>query len=450
MYSNRKIQLELLSLLCSPTIIMFQTFLFTAGKFYGFIIFVLFAFHLNAQPARDSILKLADNFYLEKKFPTAASLYSKAGSISQFKANKQGDYYNAACCYALAKDKPNAYKYLRIAIASGYNNLEHLKVDTDLESLHKDKKWAAILKSVKPAATGDPLASKVIDSDVKNFWTAYDLAKKDTAHAVAIYQKAYIGKATPALEFYYVNKIGSLEKFIQLHNQRKKYYKSIRASTLKAATLKDRYQKSFAALKNIYPNAMFPNIYFVIGRLRSGGTVSKDGLILGIDQAAMSPHADTTELSDWEKHNISRLADLPYTVAHELIHYQQNGMADDTTLLKGAILEGMADFIGELISGKTSNERLKIFMNSKEKQQRIWNEFKKEMYLNRSNNWIANSEQETPDRPADLGYWVGYEICKAYYENAADKQQAIDDMLHIKDYRAFLEKSKLDEKIAGN
>ena len=45
------------------------------------------------------------------------------------------------------------------------------------------------------------------------------------------------------------------------------------------------------------------------------------------------------------------------------------------------------------------------------------------MYLDRAYNWIANSEQETDDKPADLGYWVGYQICKAYYEQATNKKK---------------------------
>ncbi len=59
-------------------------------------------------------------------------------------------------------------------------------------------------------------------------------------------------------------------------------------------------------------------------------------------------------------------------------------MAGDTTLLCACILEGMADFLGELISGKTSNEQLHIFAKGKEKI--IWKNFKKEMYLNKADN----------------------------------------------------------------
>ena len=120
----------------------------------------------------------------------------------------------------------------------------------------------------------------------------------------------------------------------------------------------------------------------------------------------------------------------------------------DTTLLKAAIVEGMADFIGELISGKSSNERLLIYGKGKEK--RIWADFKKEMYLDKASNWIANGDQETADKPTDLGYWVGYQICKAYYDNAKDKEQAIYDMLHITDYKKFLKESKIDKQFGSD
>jgi Predicted Zn-dependent protease (DUF2268) len=233
-----------------------------------------------------------------------------------------------------------------------------------------------------------------------------------------------------ALQFYYLNKIDNIQNFVYMHNARKKYYASIRANTFKAAQLSPTYQKSFINLKNIYPAAIFPPVYFVIGKLNSAGTVSGDGLILGIDQACMSPTADTTELNTWEKRNISTFQRLPNTVAHELIHYEQYGMASDTTLLAAAIKEGMADFIGELISGKFNNDRLLVYAKGKEKI--IWAGFKKEMYLDRAYNWIANSDQETAEKPADLGYWVGYQICKAYYEQAKDRKKAIYAMLHIK------------------
>lgn len=107
----------------------------------------------------------------------------------------------------------------------------------------------------------------------------------------------------------------------------------------------------------------------------------------------------------------------------------------------------MGDFIGELISGEPANKALFSWAKGKEKQ--IWNKFKADMYYDRYDNWIANSKNSTPDNLPDQGYWVGYQICKAYYEQSKDKKQAIQDMLHIRDYKAFLATSKWAEKVAA-
>jgi hypothetical protein len=64
-------------------------------------------------------------------------------------------------------------------------------------------------------------------------------------------------------------------------------------------------------------------------------------------------------------------------------------------------------------------------------------------------NWIANGKQETADKPADLGYFVGYKICQSYYQEMADKKQAVHDILNINDYPAFLAKSRYAAKLAA-
>ncbi|MBC7868547.1 MAG: hypothetical protein H7X88_13510, partial [Gloeobacteraceae cyanobacterium ES-bin-316] len=52
--------------------------------------------------------------------------------------------------------------------------------------------------------------------------------------------------------------------------------------------------------------------------------------------------------------------------------------------------------------------------------------------------WLYNGISVTTQRPADLGYYVGFKICAAYYQKAPDKLQAISAILHIKNYQDFL------------
>jgi hypothetical protein len=409
------------------------------------LVFLLVANISFSQSAVDSLMRLGNKLYKQKQFDKAASLWEQGAVLEENKLSKNTNYAYAASAYASAKDSANSFRCLELAVYKfGFNDVPSLKNDDSYEFMKTSSRWKKVLKFIKPTYSTNPKRLKIIDSDVHNFWKAYDLAEKDPLNAEKIYMNNYINKGTMALQYYYINKINNINNFVYMHNLKKKYYATIRKNTLKATEFKARYQESFINLKKIYSEAIFPPVYFVIGKLRSAGTASSEGLILGIDQACMSLSADTTELSDWEKANISTFENLPYTVAHELIHFQQGGMASDTTLLKAAILEGMADFIGELISGKSANQSLLVY--GKGKEQEIWKDFKKEMYLDRAYNWVGNGEQKNSDKPSDLGYWVGYQICKAYYEQAKNKKKAIYEMLHIKDYRTFLEQSKLDEK----
>ena len=45
------------------------------------------------------------------------------------------------------------------------------------------------------------------------------------------------------------------------------------------------------------------------------------------------------------------------------------------------------------------------------------------------------------DRPNDLGYWIGYEIVKSYFDKQEDKKQAIFDILAHSNQQQFLKES---------
>lgn len=392
------------------------------------------------------LLKLADSAYKNKDYLYAADCYKKLADKETIPYTKSNHYYQLSCCYAKAGDTAMGWTYLDSAILVGYSNYFRILTNPDLKALQSSKeRWKKIglLNKVTENSTSDPEKAELVTSDILNFWEAYDKATKDSIHSLAAFNDYYFKNASEGLKDYFSLRIYSTELFMNNLVAKKAFYKAIRKNTLRAEQFKEPIRNSFKNLKNIYPAAIFPNVYFVIGRWSSAGTVSRNGLLIGTDMLSKSADIPLHELSLWEKNNYKEIEDLPYIVAHELVHSQQNAMRLDTTTLSACIREGMADFIGELISGKSSNERLKTFAKGKEKQ--LWEEFSTDVYLNRSNHWIANSIEERPDRPADLGYWIGYEICKSYYENADDKKQAVYDMLHIRDYRAFLLESRVEK-----
>ncbi|HNQ14680.1 MAG TPA: DUF2268 domain-containing putative Zn-dependent protease [Pyrinomonadaceae bacterium] len=304
--------------------------------------------------------------------------------------------------------------------------------------------FAAVILSAAAVAAqemnADPAKAQIVTSDIELFWKAYD--KATPANDLIVYRDEYLKKGSPGLQAFTALRIGSVCRLVDTISARPKYYAALRASSLKVAGYEPRMRESFRKLKEIYPDAEFPNVYFVVGAMNSGGTLTGKGLLIGVEMYGKTDATDVSELSNWHKAVLNPIEKIPLIVAHELIHYQQRyEMGNDTTLLGKAIQEGSADFIGELISGGTINEHLFKFGDPIEKQ--LWLEFKKEMNGTDVSNWLYQGDKAV-GRPADLGYYIGYKITRSYYENATDKKQAIRDILNIKDFGKFLEASKYE------
>jgi hypothetical protein len=95
------------------------------------------------------LCKKADSLYNAGDFKNSAYTYSAA-----FKANgwrgSINDRYNAACSWALANIPDSAFFYLHRAIfVGGFTSYKHMSTDSDLTTLHKDKRWKPLLEKVK-------------------------------------------------------------------------------------------------------------------------------------------------------------------------------------------------------------------------------------------------------------------------------------------------------------
>lgn len=400
-------------------------------------IFILTIAATNAQ-TRTAVVTSADSLYNAKSYAAAAPLYIQAAEMAFLKVQKNNDYYNAACCFALIQDADNSFKYLRAAVDNGYNNLKHLTTDTDLNFLHTDKRWQKLTRSIPSRFSDDPYSSQIVTSDIKNFYKAFDQALKDTAKAKEIFREKYFKVGSVGLGDFYLSKIRDEALFAKTILENQKVYASVRSTLQGMDVFKKDIQASFVKFKEIYPSAVYPNTYFVIGRFNSGGTSSNNGLLIGTEVSGRTPATDTSGWSSWLKSWITNFSNIPITVSHELIHFNQNGMKADTTLLKYALFEGGAEFVCELISGKTDGD----YAAFKGRELQVWADFKNEMLLNRYNDWLDARE---PKRPRIGMYWAGYLIAKSYYEQAADKKAAVYDILNIKNYIEFFEKSRVDD-----
>ncbi len=93
------------------------------------------------EPLKDLIL-LVDTTTIcedpENNVPKAAMIEQK--SMYQ---------YDLACCYALTGQKKKALEALAQSVENGYNDYNHILVDTDFDSLRKDKKFQQLVQKVK-------------------------------------------------------------------------------------------------------------------------------------------------------------------------------------------------------------------------------------------------------------------------------------------------------------
>ena len=262
-----------------------------------------------------------------------------------------------------------------------------------------------------------PDSTRFVTGDIDNFWKAFDHFKKDTTQNT--FGKEYIDIGSEGVKDFTPYRIRSADNLYKMVKKRQTDYEKVRTNTLRIKEKEKQCRATFYALKYLYPQAKFPPVYFVIGAYNSGGTSGDQGLFIGAEM----------------QNNIDG---LPGIVAHELIHFQQNLTGENPTLLQQSIVEGSADFIGELISGTRGDDAANNYGNTHTDQ--LCKEFVSLMNGTERNDWLYGTSKKD-DRPNDLGYWIGYQITAHYYARATDKKQAIYDILNIKDYTAFMKKS---------
>ncbi|MEQ1933555.1 MAG: hypothetical protein ABL962_06715, partial [Fimbriimonadaceae bacterium] len=86
--------------------------------------------------------QLAQKRLADKQYDAAIEAYGRVFELGAF-ANKlfASCHYDIACAYALKGDSKAALASLQTALDKGFRDLQHVRTDADLKSLHKDAKW---------------------------------------------------------------------------------------------------------------------------------------------------------------------------------------------------------------------------------------------------------------------------------------------------------------------
>jgi hypothetical protein len=299
------------------------------------------------------------------------------------------------------------------------------------------------------AALAQNQPTAIVTADIDNFWIAYDqiTTTKDSSQQYKFLDRSFISKGTPGLKALMEVRHYNSKSYIDAINHYPLFWNSIRSNTLKASSYANEIATNLVKLKKLYPELKPATIYFTMGPLLTGGTILGDKVLIGSEIAMADARTITSELpSKFDHLKIYFKTDhndvLVFTNVHEYVHTQQKTTIGDN-LLAQCVLEGVAEFVAEKATGKYS--KLPALKYGKMNKMHVEEVFISEMF-NASNGFWLYSNLENEFKVRDLGYYVGYAICEAYYKKSSNKAKSIKEMIELdynnqKDLINFAEQS---------
>jgi predicted Zn-dependent protease DUF2268 len=281
--------------------------------------------------------------------------------------------------------------------------------------------WISICVQARSATT------EIHTEDVDRFYKIYDAA--DGHPTAEQLQRDYLDAGSDGL--HHLAKLRNVTgvRIADTLSKHPELYVKARDCTAVLPRVRERVEISLRNLVRLYPQARTPPVTIAVGRGKPVGVGSPvTGLQIGLEAlcsaAWMNPSVEDR---------------FVHVIAHEYAHVQQvRALVDDEhpTVLERSLIEGAAEFVAELTSGKMGYAHFDKL--TKGREQEIETAFAADVDQTELSRWVDNSTMEQGN---DVGYWVGYRIVKAYYQRAVDKQQALREILELSDPHAFLAKS---------
>ena len=288
-------------------------------------------------------------------------------------------------------------------------------------------------------AVTDPEAAVIETRDIQRYWEAVDSGASATD-----FERYYLARGSAGLRDFARRRQVTGTALAQVRAAVPNYLNSIRATSLSLGgdtAVTNAIRRNYAAMKFRYADAVFPPLTFVFGRFSTGGTIGEAGILIGAEFYTKASNSPTNELTPFARANIRPADSVTIIVAHEHVHVLQaaaRGLMSRSskTLLEMSLLEGSADFVGEIVSGGNINAGLHAWAVPREDS--LWTAFQSVMHGRSYAGWLYNQQDATPSHPGDLGYFIGYRIAKAYYDAAADKTAALRAIITMSDASAFV------------
>jgi hypothetical protein len=342
-------------------------------------------------------------------------------------------------------DTTAAIQHLQAALKQGLFDSFQVKNTAQLSGLTRHPAWQAVKAGIEKnlQAMSRPADLKIYSDDVYRFLKLYPQFLKPGGEA--IYWKDYITAGTTGLKTFYNVRMSSRPDVVtNTIRKSKAFYSGLGPVAAALPSFEKRIAAAADKLETIYPDAIFPPIYFLVGNMNAAGTPDGGaGQLIGLEFFSLYPGRDTFNLSTWFRSVLSDTSRLVGVVVHEMLHIQQKNQSGQTVLAK-CLTEGACDFITYLLLNEIIQPRQHAYGNAHEKE--IFERFLKEKNGTDLSFWMYNGEIEEKGIPSDLGYYIGFKICEAYYNQQTDKTKAVKDILEIRNYEQLLKESRYGDK----
>jgi hypothetical protein len=276
----------------------------------------------------------------------------------------------------------------------------------------------------------DPSAVRLEVGDLRRLADVIRELRGGRTDTTALIREHYTARASPGLRAYLERYAVTPEMIVAAMARDPAAYADL--DGLADAMLQQRpeLERAFVRLQAIFPDAMFPPVWFIASHRGPGGLARSEGAIVAAEGFA------------------GRADDIVPLVLHEVAHFQQAMLQGGETyqriygprgtLLALVLREGSAEFIAWLTTGRHINPDAERWALPREA--RVWQRFREEMHGSATGDWMFG-RPAFEGQPPDVGYWVGYRIVRSYYERAPDRLRAIREILALTDFEAFLRAS---------
>lgn len=298
---------------------------------------------------------------------------------------------------------------------------------------------ALMLALAGPVATppppADPLTVTVEAADADRFAALYERTQgKPTAEQI---QREYLDHGSYGVHVFMDGRIRNaawLAKKVAANPDLYSRAVGVCLPIVKATAAELR--ATYLGLHGLLPEKPLPHIYLVVGADNSGGTAGPGAQVLGLETLC----------------RISATPDRLRAVvrsfyAHETVHSWQDdaeSVNEGGALLTGVLVEGAADFIATLVTGRQIDPDRAAWGEAREAE--LWGQFAADVAATRAvrdmptrgtpagdafYRWIGNYGDAPKGWPGEAGYWIGQRIWERWYAGQADKSAAIRRMLTL-------------------